>query len=165
VRLREDAGPSAKLIVDRKAGIIRNVRVCNIGESLNGRYYSREVLENALPLYRKAPVFADHPDPKSSTPRSMLDKIGMLTNVRMDAQGVLADLLLLKSHEAAERLFEAAERMPQLFGLSHNITGEIETDDQGRTVVRRINEVESVDAVAEPSSVRGLESRQRRKRS
>ena len=61
----------------------------------------------------------------------------------------------------AERICEAAERMPDVFGLSHNAGGDGDYDKNGIFVVSNIVEVRHVDLVADPATTKSLqESRQ-----
>src|SRR5262245_2140459 len=112
--------------VDREAGIIRAVKILG-RESRNGRSYSDEALTQAVRLYEGLGVNIDHPQSKAVADRKFADGFGYLRNVRRQDDGVYGDLVFLKSHVLAEQICEAAERMPQQFGLSHHAEGYIAT--------------------------------------
>lgn len=163
IRLREYAGNAGGLVVDRENGVIRGVKVLG-ATSLNshgvgkvsGTDYPLETRKAACSLYEGCKVNVDHPS--RATPgadRSALDRVGWLVGVTARPDGTFADLHLLKSDPFAAKLFEAAERNPSLFGLSHNALGEGEVRGD-RYVVTSIPEVFSVDIVADAGSVRGL---------
>lgn len=156
VSLREDVHRGrAALRVDRDKGIIYRVKVLGL-VSDNGRRYLPEATRAALPLYEGRAVRIDHPD-QPDRARASASVFGKLLAVQADDQGELwGDLHYLKSHPMAAQICEAAERMPDLFGLSHNADGEGETDRDGTFVVHRITEVRSVDVVADPATTRGL---------
>ncbi|MBE3132842.1 MAG: hypothetical protein IMZ55_05170 [Acidobacteria bacterium] len=139
--------------MDRKAGVLHDVRVLG-RRSMNGREYTVEAIAKAKGLYEGRAVNADHPlDPTGD--RSIQDRMGWLQNVRDDSTGLTADLHLLRSHPMSERIFEAAERRPQLFGLSHNAEGRTH-EQEGRMIVDEITDVRSVDVVADPATTRSL---------
>lgn len=146
--------------VDRERGVIRRVKVLGL-ESVNGRRYLREAVKAAVPLYEGASVRINHLHDKDKD-RPSEDVFGWLRGVEQDGDGCLyGDLHYLKAHPMADRVAEAAERNPLLYGLSHNAQGEGEPED-GVFVVRKIVEVHSVDLVADPATNKGLfESDQR----
>jgi phenylpyruvate tautomerase PptA (4-oxalocrotonate tautomerase family) len=75
--------------------------------------------------------------------------------VRLEADGVYADLHYLTRHPLAEMIAEAAERMPEALGLSHNAEGR--TTRQGDAeIVEEITRVVSVDLVSDPATTLGL---------
>ncbi|MCC6419940.1 MAG: hypothetical protein IT429_17025 [Gemmataceae bacterium] len=160
VTLREDVASAGR--VDRARGIIRGVKILGL-ESANGidddpdverRVYSRRALEEAIPLYEGAKVNVNHPDDPSER-RDAEDGFGVLQGVHLADDGLYADLHFLKSHPLARRVCEAAERMPNSYGLSHN------ADARGSRkgdawVVEEIVKVRSVDLVRDPATTRGL---------
>ena len=169
--LREDFARADKpLRVDRDKGIIHGVKVVGLQspnthgvDGAEGTVYSRKALEEAARLYEGAPVNIDHPDrSKPKSDRSSNDRFGRLQGVELRPDGLYADLHYLKSHPMAERVTEAAERMPDLFALSHNAYGRGEVRE-GRYVVSEIPEVRSVDLVADGGTNKSLfESKERR---
>lgn len=158
--LAESVWGSEPLKVDRDAGIIYGVKVLGL-ESDNGRTYLPEAAEAAVPLYEGVHVNIDHPtdangNPKPTRTRSSYDRFGKLQNARfVEGQGIFADLAYLKAHPMADRICEAAERMPDTFGLSHNADGD-EVMQGGQRVVRKLFEVRHVDVVADPATTKSL---------
>lgn len=141
--------------VDRAAGIIRGVRV--IGpRSDNGRQYLPEALLKAIPRYEKASVRTNHPR-KPDDQRDVNEVFGWLESVRQAPDGgLMADLHVLNpKSDLAESVFNAAERAPHLYGLSHNAQGEGEVKG-GVFVVHEITEIRSVDLVTDPATTKGL---------
>ena len=142
-------------VVDREAGVIFNVRILG-ASSLNGRRYTEACVADALGLYEGTVVNFDHPsrkDPDAETPVSA--RAGWLQNVRVVNGGLTGNLHLLKSDPRADKVFEAAEVRPELFGLSHNVEGRTQYKN-GMTVVDKILRVKSVDIVSDPASTRSL---------
>jgi hypothetical protein len=146
--LEETLNPGFKgLVVDRKRGLIKNVKVLGL-VSLNGRRYTPEAVKAAAPLYEGVKVNVNHPK-KPSDQRDARDRIGKLVNIRfVENRGLYGDLMLLKEHDMSAKLFEAAERMPDTFGLSHNARGDGESRG-GVFVVTEIVEVRHVDIVGD----------------
>ena len=149
--------------VNPEAGVIFGVRVLSLS-SKNNRRYERSGVEAALGRYQGTPVYCDHPtdpntgrvQPKRS--RMSQDRIGRIENARLSPDGgVVADLRLLKSHPMTPRLLEAAESMPDAFGLSHNIDYEgRQCPETGELIVEHITEVRSVDVVPNPATTKSL---------
>lgn len=164
VELHEDVRTRTKLAVDREKGVIRDVKILGL-ESVNKRRYTPEAARRAQALYEGIHVNIDHP-PKKDGPnasRSSYDRFGKLVNVRFkDGEGLFGDLEYLKAHPMAERIVEAAERMPDIFGLSHNAQGEGKNEN-GVFIIEQITEVRHVDLVADPATTQSLfESREGR---
>lgn len=147
--------------VDRDSATIKRVKVLGF-ESTNGRRYSRESVKAAAHLYENAAVYCNHPidpntgKPKSSRSRTVEDRLGKLVNVRMENDGLYADLQLLKTHPMTERVLEAAERMPDAYGLSHAADVDYSIGQSGVMEISEITAVRSVDLVCEPGTVSGL---------
>ncbi len=141
--------------IDRAAGIIRDVKI--IGpSSRNGRRYSTTALAKAIGLYEGVNVNVDHSPTPNGPVRTLRDRFGRLVEVRQSPDGGLrGDLHFLKSHPLAEMVLEAAERMPQALGLSHNAEGRTTTKG-GETVVEEITRVRSVDLVSDPATTKSL---------
>lgn len=153
VRLTEDvrARPAS---VDTVTGVIHGVKVLGL-TSINRRRYTSQAVQNAARLYENRGVYADHPS-KPTEQRSIDHKIGWLENVQARADGLYADLHLLLADERTAKVLEAAQKKPELFGLSHNADGKGKTDADGIFVVEEITEVRSVDLVADPATNRSL---------
>jgi len=139
--------------VDVNAGLIKNVKLVGFN-SKNNRVYSRKCLEDALKLYEGAPVNANHVD--SDKEVSIYDRLGKIQNVKMTDDGVFGDFHFLKSHPMAERVLEAADKMPELFGFSHRAQGTVKSNKSGPEEVSKINNVLSVDLVSDPATTRSL---------
>lgn len=140
-------------VVDREAGVIPGVKI--LGRvSKNGRTYSNQAMSDAARLYEGCSVNIDHPD-RPGAERKSNDRFGRLTNVRVNGDSVYGDLEYLKTHPMAERVTEAAERMPDQYGLSHNVEAMMERVD-GELIVQRIEKVRSVDLVSDPATTMGL---------
>ena len=154
--ISEDVSFGGGLSVDRKAGIIRSVKVLG-HTSQNGRQYTPEAIRQAASLYEGVMVNIDHPDGEPTDQRSAYDRFGKLVRVRyVEGKGLFADLEYLKTHPMAARVCEAAESMPEAFGMSHNAEGEGEKNKDGVFVVSRITEVRHVDLVADPATTKSL---------
>ena len=153
--LLERSLQAGALSVDRDSGVIRNVKILGF-DSVNQRRYLPEAVKAAVHLYEGAKVNIDHPEGHPSDERSAYDRFGRLTNVRfVEGKGLYGDLEYLKSHEMAERIVESAERMPDAFGLSHNVQGD--TRQNGDiSEVYQITKVRHVDLVADPATTRSL---------
>ncbi len=141
--------------VDREAGVIREVKILGYA-SANGRRYAPEAVRRAVGLYEGIRVNVDHPPAaRPEAERSLAARFGMLRNVAVRDDGLYGDLHYLRSHPLAELTVEAAERMPEALGLSHNAEGRV-TQQAGLAVVEEIVRVRSVDLVADPATTRSL---------
>lgn len=160
--------------VDTAAGVIRGVKVLGLESKNTGRTlgldhrefgdavdkpyaYTLEALRAAVPFYENIGVYVDHPEFSydatgkrsiSRRDRKTAERFGKLVNVRVTETGMFADLEYLKSHPLAPMVAEAAERMPEQLGLSHNAGGRPELRN-GRIVITEIADVRSVDLVGE----------------
>lgn len=139
---------------DRVASVIYGVKICGL-TSTNGRRYSVEALKAAVKLYEGAKLCANHPEPEDDTCRDVEDVMGEFHNVRFAKDGIYADVHLVPSHPMTPRLFEAAEKMPALYALSHNVYG-IEEKRNGENVVVEITRVNSVDLVTDGATNKNL---------
>lgn len=163
LHMTEDVGrfSGGTLKVDRTLGRIKDVKILGF-KSLNGRRYTPEAVKSAAKLYEGAMVNIDHPEGKPTGQRSAYDRFGKLVNIRyVEGEGLFGDLEYLTKHPMALRVAEAAERMPELYGMSHNAEGEGEDDDEGIFVVNRITEVRHVDLVADPATTKSLSESRR----
>jgi hypothetical protein len=145
-----ERAPFALSQVNREAGHIDGVLICGV-QSRNGRDYPPAVLARDYARYESAPVNADHGD-ESTVGR----RLGWFSDVRPGPDGrPRGRLNLLKSHPLAESVFEAAERNPSLFGMSHvAVCGTKRVN--GRETVESINKVLSIDLVADPATTKSL---------
>lgn len=143
------------VVVDRDKGIIRDVKILGL-VSENNRRYLPEAVKSAKHLYEGIKVNINHPD-SSNDQRNAEDRFGKLINVYfVEGEGLYGDLMFLKSHPMAERVCEAAERMTDVFGLSHNAQGDGVDDKDGCFVINEIVSVRHVDLVSDPATTKSL---------
>lgn len=148
--------PDGGMKVDREKGVIRDVK-CLGNDSVNDRHYTDQAKQDAKGFYEGITVNIDHPAPGNAHhERGMAEGFGVLRNARVLKDGVYADLHYLKKHHLADVITERAERMPDLFGLSHNATGSVREGDKGVMIVEGLEAVESVDIVSRPATTAGL---------
>jgi hypothetical protein len=151
-----------KVRVDRDAGMLYDVLV--LGEqSLNGTHYATEVRAKAIPLFENAgfKVNLAHQADRSLKgmykPTEFTRRIGKLQNIHDTPGGIRADLKILKKHPWAEVIFESAEEMPDMFGLSPVMVGVVGPKDaNGREECMSIQHVKCVDVVADPGTTKSL---------
>ena len=142
-------------MVDRDGGVIHNVKIIG-SRSKNNRIYPLPALRKAAGLYENRPVHVSHPNRSNAdAERSFDDRIGWLSNVRLTGNSLFGDLHVLKSDPRSGKIFEAAERNPTLFGLSHNAEGKVTRKGDG-LIVEEITRVRSVDVVTDPASTNSL---------
>lgn len=162
VQLLEFVQNTHTLEVDAEKGVIRGVRILGL-QSANQRDYLREAVTKAIPMYEGRQVNLNH-GARANEPVSVERRIAWLENVKQEADGGLrGDLQYLKTHPWAPVLVEAAQRRPQLLGLSHNASGRTRREG-GREIVESIEAVHSVDLVADPATVSGLNEGKQMKR-
>jgi hypothetical protein len=152
-QLLEVFSSDAATRVDRGQGIIYGVRILG-PVSRNKRKYTPAAISRAKPLYEGKAVNANH-ERRTDATRPIEDVVGWLRNVREENGGLTGDLHLLKSDPRAEKICEAAERNPTLFGLSHDADGKWVMRD-GYQIVEEIERVRSVDIVSDPATTRSL---------
>lgn len=145
------AAPLTGSKVDREKGVIDGVLLCGT-TSENGRDYPPAVFRRDFAVYEGRVVNCDH-----AREATVDRRLGWFTDVKPDAADgrPRGRLNLLKSHPLYERVMEAAERNPALFGFSHVAYCDTTTVG-GREVVEAIRSVESIDLVAEPATTKGL---------
>lgn len=141
--------------IDREAGIIRDVKI--LGKvSKNRREYTDAALREAAGHYDGIRVNLNHPDKAAiKSNRGIQDWIGSLEHVVVRDDGVYGNLCMLKSHPFAPAVFEAAERYPNKFGLSHN-ADVVGFHAGGKAIVESVEKVRSVDLVQNPATTGGL---------
>jgi hypothetical protein len=140
------------LRVDRDKGIILGVKLLGT-VSRKGREYPKAVMAKALPLYEGMRVNVDHVDPGQR--RSLRDRIGLVKNVTLKEDGLYGDFHFNPKHALAEQIAWDAENAPQNLGFSHDTRGGARNRN-GRVVVESIDQVLSVDLVANPATTTGL---------
>ena len=145
-----ERAPFASSRVDRDQGHIDGVLICGV-QSRNGRDYPAHVLSRDFIRYEGAVVNADHGD-ESTVAR----RLGWFSNVKPGDDGrPRGRLNVLKSHPLADAVFEAAERNPALFGMSHVAVCSTKRVN-GRETVESINRVLSIDLVADPATTKSF---------
>lgn len=143
---------SSDLKVDLENGVIRGVKILG-RESANGRSYSDNALLEAAVLYDGRGVNLDHD--RTGKERKVAEGFGRIRNPEVRSDGVYGDLEFLKTHPMAEQVCEAAERMPEQLGMSHDAEGTVSRQN-GRLVVESITGVNYVDMVRRPATSAGL---------
>lgn len=151
---------------ERPSGQAWEVVVIQSGMSANRNFYSRGVLESALPLYEKARIYLDHQNEPTRFGRSTRDLAGFVKDVRgvmlaQEAGGepiyALVGTAVVTKKATREELLEAWEAgEPSLYGLSHDVkaSGKVYQHTDGEPAVRvdAIKKVESVDFVTNPAA-------------
>lgn len=154
--LSEEAIMPRGLRVDTAAGIIYGVKILGLN-SVNGRKYLPEAVKSARRMYEGVRVNIDHPKENPEDQRSAYDRIGKLINVQyVEGKGLYGDLVLLTEHPMTPRILEAAQKMPEVYGLSHNAQGDGHRDLEGTFIVSEIVDVRHVDLVADPATTKSL---------
>ena len=147
------------LRVDRENSVVHGVRVCG-PESKNRRRYPAAVFESAHGKYAGVPVNVDHHKPGTDVPAH--SRFGRLINPRVVNGGITCDLQYNPKHPFAEPFVWACENNPHLYGLSHVARVGWRHDSNGSTA-ESIDEVASVDIVADPATTKTVfESHNRR---
>lgn len=150
-RVTEYAADSTQLKVDKESHAIKGVKI--IGNvSTNGRTYPQSILAKAKAKYENREVNVNH---SGKLDRAVGDRFGWLSNIREGEGGLYGDLNYLESHPQSAMIVEAAERNPKLFGLSH-VADCRERKDKAGSTIESIEQVFSVDVVANPATVNSL---------
>lgn len=160
--LLETVSPNGSLTVDREAGIIRGVKILgkespNTYRRGHPRIYEDKAMHSAARLYEGVSVNIDHPENRvAEKERRVGEGFGQLRQCSVrPGEGVYGDLHYIKAHPLAESVVEAAERMPNLLGLSHNASGDM-VYRGGKEVVEDVTHVRAVDLVRRPATTRNL---------
>lgn len=138
------------------------------GWSANGRYYSRDVLQQAAGLFENVKAFADHPTPdmiKRGEGRSVKDVTGRYYDVRVGADGELRARRKVYENEAGNAVWpvivDSIENKTPYIGLSINAVGKAsqgKVDGREGVIVEAIVAANSVDDVTAPAAGGGYES-------
>lgn len=132
--------------------IVSRVRLCG-GESRNGHRYSDSALREAAGLYDRKPVFLDHAQNLAKPyDRSMRDLAGWITETRF-ADGEIVGNIRVLDTDAGQTLLALVQSETPAVGMSHVILARKSADG---TVVEKIHDVISVDAVVFPATTRGF---------
>jgi hypothetical protein len=144
-----------ELKVDRKAGLIRGVKV--LGErSMNegGRTYTPACRKGAIRLLEGMKVNVDHVEPGSR--RSYHDRNGFLCGLHESGDGVYGNYRYNPKHPLTEQLLWDAENAPGNVGFSIDARGIKRMDQHGKILIESLELVRSVDLVADPATAVGL---------
>ncbi len=134
-----------------------DVTLIEPGWSKNGRHYSREVLGEAVEggVFEGQRAYVDHPpQAMQGEPRSVRDLAGEYTNVTLGESGAPRARLKLFA-PTSDWLAPLIKEAGHLIGVSIRARGEFgpgEAEGRRGTVVDKIDEVVSVDVVAEPAA-------------
>lgn len=134
-----------------------DVTLIEPGWSKNGRHYSREVLGEAVEggVFEGQRAYVDHPpQAMQGEPRSVRDLAGEYTNVTLGESGAPRARLKLFA-PTSDWLGPLIKEGGHLIGVSIRARGEFgpgEAEGRRGTVVEKIEEVVSVDVVAEPAA-------------
>lgn len=139
--------------IDRENRLVKNVALTGT-ESKNGYRYSEEALQAGVPLYENKPVFLDHAASRSEPhQRSTRDLVGSIVDVRYEAGRIRGDIRVIDT-EAGRTFLALAESNGPAVGMSHVILAEKNAEG---TVVEKIHEVVSVDAVVFPATTKSFQ--------
>ncbi|MFO1091821.1 MAG: hypothetical protein U0992_00710 [Planctomycetaceae bacterium] len=134
--------------VDRGARTVRNVALAGPA-SKNGYRYAESALREGAALYERKPVFLDHAaDPRRPQERSTRDLVGSVVQPRFEGGRIRGDIQVLDT-EAGHTFLSLVESDAAGVGMSHVVLAERGGDG---TIVERIHDVISVDAVIGPAT-------------
>ena len=134
--------------VDRQRRLVRNIALTGLS-SRNGYRYSEQALRLAAPLYDGKPVFLDHAENLARPhDRSTRDLVGSIVNPRFEGGRLRGDIRALET-ESGQTFIALAESETPGVGMSHVVLAERNAD---RSVVEKIHDVVSVDAVVFPAT-------------
>lgn len=123
------------------------------GSSKNGHRYSELALRDAVGLYDRKPVFLDHAANLAKPyDRSMRDLAGWIVEARYVDGRIQGGIQVLDT-EAGRTLLALMSAETPAVGMSHVILARKSTDG---TVVEKIHDVISVDAVVFPATTTGF---------
>ena len=148
--------------VHEAEGYIDNVVVCGFVSKNAGRTYPRSTFDRDFRKYENAKVNFDHKP--HAQQRDFHDLAGWLSDVHQGPDGrPRARLNVYRGDPAhgntdprVSKLFDAARRNPNGFGLSHVVHAQTTRDRNGTEVVESIDSVQSVDIVHTPATNAGL---------
>lgn len=129
-------------LVDRDAGVIRNVKLCQM-QSKNNREYSHRAMRDLEHLYPRLPIRIDHDE------KGYLKTVGSIEDVKLNLieWHIRGDISLNKGHPNYDQIMEDAEKRPHLLKLSHEIPARgYEATRKGETLV--VDRVHKVDCFA-----------------
>jgi hypothetical protein len=145
--------------IDREAGVIHDVKL--LGEASrnpppDNHVYPSETRRKALPLLEGLRVGINHPERSSSgDARDVFESMGLVRNVRDQADGTYGNWHFPPKHRYAEEVFWMAENAPHLLNFSINGDGE-KRREGGKAIVESITFLESVDLVSRGATTRSI---------
>jgi len=136
--------------------VIRGVVLLG-AESRNNRIYTPECMKKAVGLYENVQGFVNHPTKAEEKEgiRDVMKLAGKYVNVRYEGGKVRGDFHGLGGDVVAKKFVAVAESMPEIAGLSHCASGQIRKEGKVE-IVENIDEVYSVDLVANPATTNGM---------
>jgi len=135
--------------------VVHGVKVLG-HQSKNGREYTPEAIQAALPLYEGVKVNVNHPKKRPDEPRDYQDRFGTMRAVEYrEGAGLFADFHFNPAHPVAEQFLHDAEHAPENVGFSHNAQAMV-SRNVATPVVEEITKVLSVDLVADPATTSGV---------
>jgi hypothetical protein len=144
----------SKLVVDKKEGIIRNIKILG-PVSKNGRRYSDKAMREGFHKYENAVVNRNH-DRENPVDRDVNDRLGQIINVRyVVGEGIYGDFQLLLSDPISSKVMETAEKMPHTMGFSHYAICKWKSVG-GVQEAQEIDKVISVDLVGAPATTEAM---------
>lgn len=139
---------TSEMQCDAAARVVRNIALTG-AQSRNGYRYSEQALREAVLLYENKPVFLDHAANLARPfERSTRDLVGTIVNPRFENGRIRGDVQTLCT-EAGSTFLALAESSAAAVGMSHVVLVQRGSDG---TVVEKIQEVVSVDAVVFPAT-------------
>jgi hypothetical protein len=144
----------SRLVVDKQAGIIRNIKILG-PVSKNGRRYSDKAMRDGFHKYENAIVNKNH-DRENPVDRDVNDRLGQIINVRyVVGEGIYGDFQLLLSDPISQKVMETAEKMPHTMGFSHYAVCQWKSVG-GVQEAQSIDRVVSVDLVGAPATTEAM---------
>src|SRR3990172_2447257 len=142
--------------VDKEKGIYE-VTIIKEGLTSDGRrYYPKETLEKAAPLFEGVQAFADHPtksEMKDRPERSIRDLIGMYEAPTLRASSDGVRLKTLESSKWVRPILDMATENPKMAGTSIHADGRVLPKGKGEAdLVESIDAVFSTDVVTKPNA-------------
>lgn len=152
-------------VVDADARTV-DVVLIRPGWSLNGKYYSPDVLARSVGLFEGVKAYADHPSREAlrrGEGRSVRDVTGIYTDVRLGEDGALRATRKVYRTPAGDAVWplvlESIGAEQPVIGLSINAVGRAKhgaMDGREGWIVEAITAAHSVDDVTEPAAGGGF---------
>ncbi|MBA3761733.1 MAG: hypothetical protein H0X04_00120 [Chthoniobacterales bacterium] len=135
--------------LNKEKGIVENVHILGL-KSANGYTYLEAAAQKALPKYEDASIYLNH----SKEARKVEDKFGFVSKPRfVEGKGIYGDVHYNTAHSYAPAFAWWVENNSSQVGMSHSVG--VQFDERTKTVTA-IEDVNSVDLVSDPATVKGL---------